>query len=347
MKLAVVGTGIHGASTARSLAKRGHNVTLFEQFSLFHAKGSSHGESRIVRKAYPDAYYTALMAKAYPLWQELEIASGQKLVHEVGLTYFGNANSKNIETVVAGLSEVGEPHEVLDSNAVSRISPDARLEHDEVAVFTPAAGWVDASVCVRVSLELAKNDGVLVCPNTFVDRTQLEQSFDAYVVAPGGWIRDWVPDIDVSVSLQTVAFFEATITGPVWIDDSLSLAYGFPSVGQQQGAKVAYHSLGRRIDPNSSGRAPDDSLIAGLKEVLHRRFGQEDPKLVRTYGCLYTNTPDEDFRIGRVGPSGYFISACSGHGFKFGPWVGELMADLVETRQSIEQYPRFDISTPR
>jgi monomeric sarcosine oxidase len=341
MKIAIVGAGIHGSSTAKVLASRGHKVTLFEQFPLLHELGSSHGESRIVRKAYPDRFYTSLMAEAYPLWQDLETESGQKLLHEVGLAYFGHQDAPNLQTVVEGLKDVEEPHQILDASSVQTVSPQLRLADDEVAVFTKRAGWVEAQKCVAVTHELAKRAGASVEVGRRVEREWLEANFDAFVVAPGSWVLDWAPTLDVKVTLQTVAYFGADISGPVWIEDSVLLAYGFPTLSPSLGVKVAYHSYGRAIDPSLTDRTPDPSLLSGLASVLTKRFAVGEPKLLRTYGCLYTNTPDEDFRFGRVGKSGFFVSACSGHGFKFGPWIGRCMADLVEGRRSLSEFLRF------
>ncbi len=341
MKVAIVGGGIHGTSAAKSLALRGHEVSLFEQFPINHVRGSSHGESRIVRKAYPDPFYTSLMAEAYPLWRDLEALAETDLLHEVGLLYLGSDSSANLQSVDAGLSQVEEPHTIFHFQDVKAVSPQVSLGEHEIAIFTPRAGWVDAHQSVTVTRHVAERFGAKFHHSQPVERKWLEKNFDAFVVAPGAWILDWAPELNVKVTLQTVAFLNAAIEGPVWIEDSEKLAYGFPTHDPDLGAKVAFHAMGGPIDPSTQDRTPDPAQVSELGRVLERRFALPPLDPIRSYGCLYTNTPDEDFRLGTLGESGFYVSACSGHGFKFGPWIGQLMADFVEQRRSPRDFPRF------
>src|SRR5687768_17433772 len=131
MNVGVVGAGIMGASAARFLSKRGHSVTLIEQFELGHAMGSSHGRSRIVRKAYPDPFYTEIMQEGYPMWAELQEDSGREVLHECGLMYFGPANARNVRTMLEGLASLSVQFEVLDPIQVKRVFPALQLEENE------------------------------------------------------------------------------------------------------------------------------------------------------------------------------------------------------------------------
>jgi monomeric sarcosine oxidase len=346
MRVAVVGAGIHGASVARVLAKRGHEVTVYEQFGLCHSLGSSHGESRIVRKAYPDSYYTELMAEAYPLWADLEGQSGQKLLHEVGLLYFGLEGSSNLNFMVEGLKSVQVVHSLLTAESVRDVAPQLHLDRNEVGVFTPEAGWVDARAALASTISLASQHGASFLANQPVDREVLEKKFDAYVVAPGPWVDEWCEEIDTVPTLQTVAYFEGKVTGPVWIEDSPDLAYGFPTVAPY-GAKVALHRAGPECDPRSNDREADLLDVQSLEDVLSRRFGLRRPRLKSAYGCIYTTTEDEDFRFLRLGEKGFLVSACSGHGFKFGPWIGMKFADFVEGKDNPERFERFGLKGDR
>src|SRR5690242_1093793 len=118
MKVAVVGAAICGLSATRFLAERRHSVTLFEQFACFHDRGSSHGRSRIVRRAYPDALYTMYMQEAYPLWSDLQSKSALPILNEVGLAYFGDGDAPEIVSMIRGLDELNVPFEALDKESI-------------------------------------------------------------------------------------------------------------------------------------------------------------------------------------------------------------------------------------
>lgn len=289
-----------------------------------------------MRRAYPDSFYTACMAEAYPLWHELERQSNSQLLHEVGLLYFGQEHSTDLMSVVAGLSGLRVDHEVLVN--AHHVFPQLHLENHEIGVWTPRAGWVNADASVATALGLAKKNGAEVKDLEKVSFEQVSAQHDAVVVTPGPWIRSFV-DVPVEVTIQTVAYVDAQIDGPVWIEDGAEFCYGFPS--ESKGCKVGVHNRRIPIDPDNPNRDPDSHTLESVRSVMKRRFGIGDAQIVETVGCLYTNTRNEDFLLGRLGDNGFFASACSGHGFKFGPWIGKLMGDFVEGRDKPEDHPRF------
>lgn len=343
MKVAVVGAGICGSSAARYIAINGHDVALFEQFGLGHDLGSSHGNSRIVRKAYPDAFYTECMTAAYPLWAELERHADRRLLHEVGLMYFGRANAPDLISMAKGLEDVGVPYEVLEGRDATRKLPGLVLTKDEICVFTKDAGWVDAKAAIESNINVLRSIGGVILTDHPVHWERLEQDFDAFVVCAGPWIRQFVP-IPVRTTLQTFGYVElpSPREGPVWIEEGPLGMYGFPTEPDRLDFKIGVHELGREVTFSDLDRTPSDEHLACIVETARRRFGMSSPSLRNAKGCVYTSTVDEDFVMGRIGDRGFFASACSGHGFKFGPWVGKLLGAFVEGDDEPEHYPRFN-----
>jgi sarcosine oxidase len=342
MKVAVVGAGICGSSAARYVAIKGHDVALFEQFGLGHDLGSSHGNSRIVRKAYPDAFYTQCMTQAYPLWGELERHADQRLLYEEGLLYFGDANAKDLKSMAKGLKEVGVPFEVLDRRDAARILPDLVLNSGEVGIFTADAGWVDAKSAVEANIRVLRSLGAVMLTDHPIHWEQLEADFDAFIVCPGPWIRQFV-DVPVRTTLQTYGYVasEEPRSGPVWIENGPLGIYGFPTEPDRVDFKIGIHELGRDVGLSDLDRTPSKDHADFILDMATRRFGIDQPELRAVKGCVYTSTHDEDFLLGRIGERGFFASSCSGHGFKFGPWIGKLLASFVEGDDEPENYERF------
>lgn len=342
MKVAIVGAGICGSSAARYVAIKGHDVALFEQFELGHDLGSSHGNSRIVRKAYPDPFYTQCMTEAYPLWAELERHADQRLLNEVGLFYFGKSDSPRVIDVASGLEEVGVPFETLDAGQAATLLPGLKLGADEICIYTPEAGWVDAKGAIQANLRVLRSLGAVILTDHPVQWEQLENDFDAFIVCPGPWIRQFV-NVPVQTTLQTFAYVACSQPqeGPVWIEDGPLGMYGFPTEPDRIDFKIGVHELGRDVGLSDLDRTPAIHHAAFIKDVAEQRFGIQDAELMVVKGCVYTCTVNEDFLLGRIGERGFFVSACSGHGFKFGPWIGKLLASFVEGEDEPENYKRF------
>lgn len=342
MKVAVVGAGICGSSAARYVAIKGHDVALFEQFELGHDRGSSHGNSRIVRKAYPDAFYTECMQEAYPLWAELERHADVRLLHEVGLVYMGDANAADVKSMARGLKEIGVPFEVIGAKDAPKRFPNLKLNSDEVAIWTPEAGWVDAKGAIRANLSVLRSLGGVILPDHTIEWEQLEADFDAFILCPGPWIRHFV-DVPVRATLQTFGYVNLPqpISGPVWIENGPLGMYGFPTEPDRTDMKIGVHELGRDMSMSDLNRTPSEPHLQEIRQVASRRFGLQDPVVGMGFGCIYTSTINEDFLLGRIGERGFFASACSGHGFKFGPWIGKLLASFVEGEDEPERYGRF------
>src|SRR5579871_564663 len=167
MRVVIVGVGGAGAMAAWRLARAGHEVLALEQFRLDHDHGSSYGDSRIVRRVYPDLLYTGLMADAYALWDELQVQSPDPLFVRAGGVFYGPADHPAVLEARQALSSSGVEHEVLDAAECGRRFPALALQTGEVAVYEPSMGYARASRCVRAAARLARQHGATIreeCP---------------------------------------------------------------------------------------------------------------------------------------------------------------------------------------
>jgi monomeric sarcosine oxidase len=344
VKIAVVGAGAVGSAAARFLAKAGHETFVYEQFQLGHHRGSSHGSSRITRKSYPDPFYTELMHEVYPLWAELEAELSERLYVETGLLNFGVEGNEWMRQTRNSLSASYTSYEPLGPIEVAKRFHGFHLEPDEEAIYQPEAGYLLADRALAGNIAIAKGHGASVFENSRVESIEgglvNGTRFDAIAVCAGSWVSQFV-NAGVTPYLQHFAYFDAPIREeiPVWIDAGNEHYYGFPNYGD--GFKVGMHLYGPEADPNQEGKL-EPTTIDQIFNAARLRIGAGAVRSAQT--CLYTVAPNEDFRIGRIPNSvpTYFVSACSGHGFKFSIWFGKLLQDLVEESVSISDYPRFE-----
>lgn len=339
MKTAIVGGGIMGLCTARALATRGHEVTVFEQHGSGNPYGSSFGRTRIVRQAYPDQFYTEILLKGHDLWHVLEADTGQKLIHEVGLLFVADKDEPELHHELESLENLRVPHRVHTSDTIRQVHSHMVLQPSEVAVMTLSAGWADVPRVLSSLLDHNSSLGVRHVSERVTNLNQLA-GFDRVIVTAGAWVTKFF-DLPVEVTLQTFAYIEQEMTGPVWIEGFGDHLYGFPSEPGTSSAKVGFHTLGPITDPDTVDRIPQPDALQAIKAGAARRFGIGDLNVVETGCCLYTTAPNDDFKIGWADDTTLVASPCSGHGFKFGPWMGGFLADLVEEKEDIRDWPRF------
>ena len=317
MKVAIVGAGVMGCATAWALRGRGAEVTVHEQFGLDHDRGSSHGRTRIFRLAYPDPYWVRFAQEAYAGWQELDPSL-------LGLYGLIELVADPALMSAGALDECGVPYRVLDSDEVR--AHGANLPEGWAALYVPDAGVVFADRARHAFLEAA---GVEVETNRRVESTD-ELDADVVVVAAGSWVRDLVPDVPVTVTRETVAYFEREgPPAPSIVDlNAETGGHGMYSLHDPvHGLKAGAHHAGAEADPDT-GASPDPAIVERIAAWVRDRFPGVDPVPVGTQTCLYTTTADEQFVLERHGRV-VVGSACSGHGFKFAPAVGRRLAALA------------------
>jgi sarcosine oxidase len=323
-EVVVVGAGIMGLATAYELARRGRDVLLVEQFHVGHTRGSSHGRSRIVRLAYPEAEWVRLAREAMDGWRALEAATGETLLELTGLLELDPIS-------LDALAECGVPTEVLDADAVASRFP-VSLTPGSTAMLQAEAGFIYAERAQRAFLAAAREHGARLREDTRV-RSLHDLDAETVVVTAGSWARSLLAEIgfelEVVPTRETVAYFELDTDRPIpAVVAPVAGQHSFYALADPPGRlKAGHHRSGPSTDPDEVG-APDPAIVARVVEWAGRHFPLADPEPAAVETCLYTNTADERFVLAR---HGRFVvgSACSGHGFKFAPVIGARLAELA------------------
>ena len=371
MRVIIIGAGGAGAMAAWRLAASGHAVTVLEQFRLDHDRGSSYGDSRIVRRVYPDALYTGLMAEAYRLWETLQQDSGQRgLFVPSGGIYCGPETHSLMLSARESLAASGVAHEILIPQECVRRFPAFRLSPEEIALFEPSMGYARASECVRAAAGLAMRHGAaileanpvrsIVPTDSGVRVTAASGEMfeaDRLLLTAGAWTNNLLEPFGVRlpltvtrqpyVHLKPKRGLDIWEPGrfPVWIDAGAN-TYGFPHLGGIPGVKIGIHHHGAAVTPDTADRTVQEADREAIRAYARVRFPDLSEETVYEKVCLYTNTPDEDFIIDTVPglPQIAFVSACSGHGFKFTPLLGQIAAGLLTGSPMLYDLSRFRLA---
>ena len=334
----VVGAGLLGLAAARALARRGREVTVLEQAEIGHPAGGSQGSCRIFRLGYGDPGYVSMASRARELWRELETEYGQRLLHPAPHLTFGDG----LDAVQAAMAAAGAPGELLPAAAAAARFPavatagPALLEPDSCVIEADNAlrALAAAVPLIRTGVRViaVADDGGRVTVSTEAG------SFAARVVivCAGPWtsglLRPAGLAVPASATLERVAYLELGGHGPaadmpIFICHGARSPYGLP-VPRSSLYKIGIHPGGPPADPDRQDHGPDEEQARRLDRLARRYLPGLDPRPVRTESCIYDNTPDEDFVIDRAGQI-VIGSGTSGHGFKFGPLLGEWLADLA------------------
>jgi sarcosine oxidase len=322
--VAIVGAGVMGCATAWALTARGAEVTVYEQFELDHERGSSHGRTRIVRLSYPDAKWVRLARKSMDAWRELEDEAGTNLIDLYGIVEL--VSSRDL-TSATGLDACGIEYSWLDAHATRALG--AVLPDGWSALLQPEAGVVRSDHALRAFLDLAVARGARVETGRRIESLD-DVDADVVVVTTGPWIRELVPDVPVQVTRETLAYFRTDgAPAPAIVElDEITRGHGMYSLYDPvYGLKAGVHHGGPEVDPNDAG-GPDAASIARVSAWVRERFPDVDSEPVDPETCFYTSTVDGSFVVERRGRV-VVGSACSGHGFKFAPVIGRLLAALA------------------
>jgi sarcosine oxidase len=357
----VVGGGVMGTAAAHELASRGRNTLLLERFSFGHARGSSGGPTRIFRFTYEHPDYVRMAGPALDAWRELEDASGERLLYTTGGIDIGAGSRRSADALEAAAAPFAwlAPEETMERWAGLVIAPG-----------TPVLVQENGGVCmaqrtVQAQARMAAEAGATALEETVVEailpavdggvevRTTRGGAFRApvTVVTAGPWagplLRASGVDIPLVPSFEQVTYCRLvgephpfpTITDWTGVstfssasdgDGSSNLPYALPNPEEPGSIKMALDRSGPDVDPDARSFEPDPERLERLAGWASKRFlPLEEARPPET--CLYTNTPDGEFVLDRLGPI-VVGSPCSGHGFKFAPLIGKILADMATER---------------
>lgn len=318
----IVGGGLLGLSCAYALRDR-REVVLLERETFGHARGGSHGPTRIFRLGYADPAYVAMAQQAAERWRALEDATGAQLLRPTPQLTFGVGR----EAVFTALEAAGAPVERISAGAIEARFPAFAGRGD--AVLEPASAVIAADLTLEVlrahaGAELREHVRVENVDEHRVETGDEVIEARAVVVCAGPWTRYLVPRIPTTTTLEHVGYLRTGAGLPIFIDFTEPAVYGLPTPGSDL-YKIAVHHGGVEIDPDAPF-VPAAGAVEALRGAIARWLPHAE--LVQVDVCPYDNTPDERFVVERI--DGIVVGAgTSGHAFKFGPLLGERLAQLV------------------
>ncbi len=355
----VIGGGAMGSAAAWALSRRGRQVTLVEQFGPGHKIGASHGATRNLNPGYHQPDYVAMLAEGLALWEELEQESGERLLARTGVVTHGpgfDAQSITAALTAAGIhaellhpDEAGEQwsgirfdQQVLHMPDGGQLNPEAALpafqrlaaaRGAEIRHRTKVVGFEVFDDGVRLALESAAGTEVVTAAQAVVTAGGWTEKLLAKIAGNDG-ARIRIPSL--RVTQEQPAHFRLADTGAVWPGFNhypgpdyrgwYSPVYGMQTPGE--GIKAGWHGVGPEVDPDNRDFLPEPTQLAALQEYARQWLPGVDADAFEAISCTYTTTPDEDFILDRVGPV-VIGAGFSGHGFKFTPVVGRILADLA------------------
>lgn len=369
----VIGAGVVGAAAARSLAEAGSRVLLLEAFERGHDRGSSHGASRIFRYGYDAADYVQLSVRAAAGWRRLEKQCGRTVFDQTGALDHGDP--RVLDAIAAAMSAEGLPSERLRGSEAAARWPGLRFEDD--VLFSPGGGRLRAHDAIEALLDSASAAGAELrfgsrvvsidsdarADGVVVTTDDGEHHADRLVVAAGSWTpvltRAWLSRNgaelpEVRVTEEQPAHFPL-LPGPaddasLWpsfvhhpTDPDLPEVYGLLTPGE--GVKVGVHGAGPLVDPDDRDRTIDATRLERLQRYVAEWVPGVDASRPDAISCLYDTTPDSDFVLDRVGAV-TVATGFSGHGFKFGPALGDVLARLSLHGERAPERFRLAVASP-
>jgi monomeric sarcosine oxidase len=367
--VAVVGAGVFGAWTAYHIQKAGRRVALIDAYGPGNARGSSGGQSRVIRMGYGDQeIYTRWSMRSLEQWKTLlrrSMHPGQ--FQAAGVLWMAREQDPLTTKTLETLARLGVKHERLDRAQLAKRWPQIDLGPITWAIHEPESGFLAAFHVTQAVAQAAATAGAAYFQDSVLPpgaggglaalatRSGRSIRAETYVFACGPWLPKLFPDLlgeRIFPTRQEVFYFgvppgdDRFQSGalPVWVDFAEEI-YGVPDF-RGRGFKVAPDRHGPPVDPDSLERVPTPETIDRVREFVSRRFpGLKDAPLVASEVCQYENTSNGDFLIDRHPELAnvWLVGGGSGHGFKHGPAVGEYVAARIADGKPVD--PRFSLAT--
>ncbi|XP_035989177.1 peroxisomal sarcosine oxidase isoform X1 [Fundulus heteroclitus] len=363
----VIGAGVQGSFAAYQLAKQKKKTLLLEQFVLPHTRGSSHGQTRIIRKAYEQDFYTQMMEECYHQWAQLEKDAGVKLYRQTGLLVMGPEHSGDYQLFKNTLQRNKVPTVILTRDNFPQHIPNVILAEGDGALVDVTAGELFADRALKaVQGQFQKLGGVIrdnekvmeINPGPVVKVTTSGGVYQArsVVITAGPWTNKLLAHTGFQLPLEVVkinvCYWKERAPGTYDVKqrfpcflvtesvETKEHIYGLPSNEYPGLVKICYH-MGSKTDPDYRDLQTDKSDIDILKRYVARSMPGLIPEPAVVESCMYTLTPDRHFVLDyHPNYSNIIIGAgFSGHGFKFGPVIGKLLCELC-----LGEVPSFDLS---
>lgn len=360
----VIGTGGVGSAALWHLARQGVHVLGLDRFPGGHDRGSSHGQSRVIRQAYfehPD--YVPLLKEAYRLWDDLEQASGKQVFHRTGLLEVGPPDGIVIPGVLTSARQHQLDIEVLTPAEARKRFPAFRIPDELAVVFECDAGYLLVEDAVRTHLSEAQRSGAELATDQVVTGWQsrpegIEVSTEQHVyhtrklvITAGAWGGELLAELQLPLRVvrkhlhwyasSTPDYHQQNGCPVFFFEDAGAFYYGFPQF-DDRGLKIAEHSGGEVIsDPLNDPRHVDPHDRDRVERFLRHYLPGVDRRATDHAVCFYTMTPDENFFVDRHphDPNVVLAVGLSGHGFKFASLLGKVLSDLAlegKTRHPID-----------
>ena len=362
----IIGAGAMGSATAYWLSKY-QNVALIEQFDLLHHNGSSHGESRVIRKTYRENHFSDMMNEAYTLWNDVQNETKKQVYWKIGGLDLGIEGNIDLKKTIKVCEDRELNHQILDAGELRAKYPAySKIDDDYSAIYQEDTGILNASKSVDMFQRQAMRQGCQVIPNSPVlsikDSGELkiiETLGNTYyakkvIVTTGSWMNKLVNSLGYELALKIwklsfgyykVKDFNHFIPKnfPVFIHWGNDYDYGFPMHEKNGYVKIAPHDnkLIEKLDFNDGKNNVNQELINHVSNFIDNTFTGIDTSNPLIETCLYTMTENENFMIDYFPDDDNIILAggFSGHGFKFTPLIGKILQEMT-----IEGESRFHLN---